>query len=474
MEYSSLFVKTVDIPNSVNLLTLEQWMKQLNIPQLCDDQDNHSYQYSDKFSGEQFWINLIRNGNNDDIDSFSNNMLIDIKMNARNFEINDGECWAFKSGSHAYVSAKAKIYDIDNMCFKLCNDDGSDELITDHNIVLNCGSLNMIFYHIPNMVIDNLQTGPTIVHIDTGKVYKYRAGVVQSQDDKHIIVQTSIQHLPDASKCKLIFDDNSIVSCCGITNHQQSNSLLIKMVEIPCSINVVTVDQWMKQLNKPQVPVHVDGQEQSAVVHDTTSIKSNERGPMTGEDLRRMEEVKLKLIDGISDPQPICDYLADEGILLPEDKHAIDMGDSPIKKIIKLLNLLIKEYKGSFPVFVKGLKETHHYGLAKLLEDGPESENLVQTLEEDINQSLLVTEEKVATSKQLTVKHVDKKWLNEEREADTITEHTYTIINQYVYIVFLFNVNLPDIFRDNCAQACGTELIVKYLPNLLWQTFSPN
>ncbi|XP_055956985.1 uncharacterized protein LOC130012899 [Patella vulgata] len=252
MEYSSLFVKTVDIPNSVNLLTLEQWMKQLNIPQLCDNQDNHSYQYSDKFSGEKFWINLINNGNNDDIDLFSNNMLIDIKMNARNFEINDRECLAFKSGSHAYVSAKAKIYAIDNMCFKLCNDDGSDELITDHKIVLICDSLNMVIYHIPNMIIDNLETGPTIVHIDAGQVYKYRAGVVQGQDDEHIIVHTCIQDLPDASKCTIIFDDNSIVPCCGVTKHQQCSSLLMKMVEIPALINLLTVDQWMNQFNITQ------------------------------------------------------------------------------------------------------------------------------------------------------------------------------------------------------------------------------
>ncbi|XP_055955106.1 putative ankyrin repeat protein RBE_0220 [Patella vulgata] len=111
-------------------------------------------------------------------------------------------------------------------------------------------------------------------------------------------------------------------------------------------------------------------------------MKAKERGPMTGEDRTRMEKVKLKLIDGISDPQPICDYLADEGILLPEDKHMVDMVDSPIKKTIKLLNLLIKEYKGSFPVFVKGLKETHHSGLAKLLEECPNDERKEEIIEE--------------------------------------------------------------------------------------------
>ncbi|XP_050395330.1 uncharacterized protein LOC126814287 [Patella vulgata] len=97
--------------------------------------------------------------------------------------------------------------------------------------------------------------------------------------------------------------------------------------------------------------------------------RANERGPMVDDDLSKMKKSKMKLIDGIANPQPLISCLDGKGVLTRRHRETIDAENCDVDKVQRLINLLMDDCRGGFISFVETLQETGHNSLAKLLLD---------------------------------------------------------------------------------------------------------
>ncbi|XP_050411426.1 uncharacterized protein LOC126825710 [Patella vulgata] len=292
-----------------------------------DDKDQQCYKYVIKSTGEAFGINTRKIKHSYPRKACSGeSVVVDVKKPTPHWNDTEGYGIVFKSGSEGYViSTRKDTYDTDNLSFKFTDDDGREQLVTDYAFVLKCKLNNMIVYHIPNLIMGSLQTGPTVVDIDTGKIYGYRAGVVQGQDNEHFIVYSNMKNLPDASKCKIIFQDNSTVSCCRITKHTiaECSSLLMKTADIPASIKLITVEQWMKQLNRTQVQTETKEEENRTVKPFESKMQSGRgsyQGILSKDEYNKIRDNFVFIIDHLN-----CDPMCVANALF--EKYSFDEAD---------------------------------------------------------------------------------------------------------------------------------------------------
>ncbi|KAK6183407.1 hypothetical protein SNE40_010896 [Patella caerulea] len=99
--------------------------------------------------------------------------------------------------------------------------------------------------------------------------------------------------------------------------------------------------------------------------------KTNERGPMVGDDLDKMKQAKTKLIAGITNPLPIISCLDRNDVLARFHKEMINTKEHNEEKTRLLIDTLMTDCKGGFVPFIESLRETDHTDLADLLVNTP-------------------------------------------------------------------------------------------------------